>query len=422
MVAACIGADIASALAYAHASGIIHRDVKPGNILLAPDGTTKLVDLGLAKGVRKDDFSLTQTGVSIGTPYYMSPEQINAEKDIDGRSDAYGLGCTLYEAVTGTKPFEAESSAQMMIKHLQQKMRHPMDLDPTLSKAFCAVLDRLVACKREDRYPDLELAEQDLRAIAEGDEPACTPPVPAKSRFRRREVVSKTKRRPSCRLAAVSKKGMPAASTAIQRRALHGRRASTSRLRPVKPRTSPAPLVGGIALAGVLLALLIAGFLGGQRPVTKQTPTKETRNTEDRTDDKASPPENTEPKESPASPKTGIPEAAPSHPIDLPGGAPTLAELTSFLHGKVMQYDRARARLDVDYDFIDEEQFLDFKVDKQASILVLIGSSTSMGFRGCAASDTSACAASPSTATASPPFPARIAMASAPMPGWSLKR
>jgi len=166
-----VGAAIASALAHAHAAGIVHRDVKPENILLARDGTPKLADLGLATITSAKDASLTQSGTTVGTPYYIAPEQARAEKDIDGRADAYSLGCTLYHATTGRPPFDAASPALVMVKHLQEKMPHPQSINPELSDDFCRVLGRLVARNREDRYAEMENVHNDLQALFEGREP-----------------------------------------------------------------------------------------------------------------------------------------------------------------------------------------------------------------------------------------------------------
>jgi serine/threonine-protein kinase len=180
-----LGAAIASGLAHAHANGIVHRDVKPANVLLDKDGTPKLADLGLAKaacGVQEDS-SLTQSGSAVGTPYYMAPEQARAEPDIDGRADIYALGCTLYHAATGRTPFEADSPALIMVKHISEKMPHPRGYRPELSDTFCGILERMLIRRREDRYAKMSQVAEDLEALARGETPRLFALPPVKSNF-----------------------------------------------------------------------------------------------------------------------------------------------------------------------------------------------------------------------------------------------
>jgi serine/threonine-protein kinase len=179
-----IGAAISSALAHAHAAGIIHRDVKPDNILIARDGIPKLADLGLAKASTEGDSAMTQTGTTVGTPHYMSPEQAAGRKDVDGRADIYSLGCTLYHAATGKTPFTAPTPAVMMVKHIKDKMPHPQSVRADLSENFCTVLERMLARNPRDRYQDIAAAGHDMERILSGSAPVEAHLDPEKSNFR----------------------------------------------------------------------------------------------------------------------------------------------------------------------------------------------------------------------------------------------
>jgi len=151
--------DVAKALAFAHARGVIHRDIKPNNILLA-HGSTVVTDFGIAKAIaaakRGDDVEnvdkqtaaavLTAVGVTIGTPAYMSPEQITGDSDIDHRADIYAFGCVVFEMLTGTPPFEAGSLPALFAAHLTRKPRalteHRSDAPPSLAKLVAGCLEK----------------------------------------------------------------------------------------------------------------------------------------------------------------------------------------------------------------------------------------------------------------------------------------
>ena len=157
--AAAIGRQVASALAAAHALGITHRDIKPDNILLTvgPDGQAqaKVLDFGIAK-VREGSFDVgpgytpTETGMVVGTPQYVSPEQAMGKRgdDLDGRSDLYSLGVTLYEMITGRLPFESSTPMQMILHHVQtpppppQKVRPDLNLPPAVGAAIMRALQK----------------------------------------------------------------------------------------------------------------------------------------------------------------------------------------------------------------------------------------------------------------------------------------
>jgi hypothetical protein len=149
---------IASGLDYAHRRGIVHRDVKPGNVLLSDEGVVKITDFGIAKLVSLD---VTQTGVALGTPAYMSPEQIQG-KTLDGRSDQFSLGVLLYQMLTGRLPFDAPNAHSMLYKILHAEPERPGAVSSALSPAVDRVLGRALAKAPEDRYPTCAALAQEL--------------------------------------------------------------------------------------------------------------------------------------------------------------------------------------------------------------------------------------------------------------------
>jgi serine/threonine protein kinase len=169
---------VARALAHAHARGLIHRDVKPKNIMINNDGAVKLADLGLARETADIEAAQTEAGKAYGTPYYISPEQIRGRVDIDGRADIYGLGATFYHMVTGRVPFIAEDSAEVMRKHLRDPLIPPDHINTTLSAGVSEVIEIMMAKRREDRYKNVEELLIDLEAIRNGQ-----PPIQAHKRF-----------------------------------------------------------------------------------------------------------------------------------------------------------------------------------------------------------------------------------------------
>jgi serine/threonine-protein kinase len=178
-----IGISISSALDHMHAADILHRDVKPDNILIARDGTHKLVDLGLAKGVPLGSTQLTKEGTVVGTPTFMAPEQARASRDIGSWTDQYSLGCTLYYAATSQVPYRGINPAKVMLRHVKGGMTHPKILRRSLSNGFCAVLANMVALKPQDRYATLGEVVEDLEALLAGKPLKHKAPPPEKSNF-----------------------------------------------------------------------------------------------------------------------------------------------------------------------------------------------------------------------------------------------
>ena len=168
-----VATDVCSALGYAHDRGLIHRDVKPGNILLADDGTVKVTDFGIARAV--DNETVTRTAAVLGTAAYLSPEQAQG-LDVDPRSDLYSLGVVLYEALTGEQPFTGASAVTVAYQHVQEPPRPPRDVDPAISAAAEAITMRALAKNPANRYQHAEEMRNDLLNARAGT-PVAAPAV-----------------------------------------------------------------------------------------------------------------------------------------------------------------------------------------------------------------------------------------------------
>jgi serine/threonine-protein kinase len=162
---------IAEALAHAHSRGFIHRDVKPKNIMLTPEGVAKLADMGLARQASDAEAALAEAGKAFGTPYYIAPEQIRGDPNIDFRADIYSLGATLYQMVTGRVPFEAPTPQQVMQKHLLTALVPPDHLNTKLSAGMSEVVEVMMSKKPKDRYASTADLLLDLKAVRAGKPP-----------------------------------------------------------------------------------------------------------------------------------------------------------------------------------------------------------------------------------------------------------
>jgi tRNA A-37 threonylcarbamoyl transferase component Bud32 len=167
--AAAIAADVCSALAAAHARGLVHRDVKPPNVMLTPSGRVKLMDLGIARADTAE--SATQTGAHtamIGTALYLSPEQAQGQP-VDPRSDLYSLGCCLYEMLTGSVPFRGATPVAILYRHVREDPAPPRLLNPDVPPALEAVCLKALAKRPEDRYQTAVEMREDLDRARAGD-------------------------------------------------------------------------------------------------------------------------------------------------------------------------------------------------------------------------------------------------------------
>jgi serine/threonine-protein kinase len=174
-----IGTEAARALDYAHAHGVVHRDVKPENILLTADGTTLVADFGIARALGGDDPQLTETGMSVGTPTYMSPEQAAGERNVDGRSDVYSLGCVVYEAVAGEPPFTGPTAQIVLMRRFTDTPRPLHEARETVPTAVEQAVAKALARSPADRFATAAQFAQALHPAV--PTPAATPTVSAVS-------------------------------------------------------------------------------------------------------------------------------------------------------------------------------------------------------------------------------------------------
>jgi serine/threonine-protein kinase len=159
---------VARALDYAARFQIVHRDIKPDNILLSDQNDAKLADLGLARGARGETPELTQSDACMGTPTYMPPEQARAARDADARSDLYSLGATFYHLVCGRPPFGGSNTIEVLLQHATAPIPDPRTFAPHLSPAFAALLTRLL-------QKDPALRPQSAAALLDGLARCATP-------------------------------------------------------------------------------------------------------------------------------------------------------------------------------------------------------------------------------------------------------
>jgi len=162
---------VAKALKHAHAVDLIHRDIKPKNIMINAAGVVKLADMGLARETTDIEAAKSEAGKAYGTPYYIAPEQIRGEMDIDGRADIYGLGATFYHMVTGRVPFLADDPSEVLRKHLREKLIPPDHINTSLSAGVSEIIEVMMAKNKDDRYRNADELLADLESVRNDQTP-----------------------------------------------------------------------------------------------------------------------------------------------------------------------------------------------------------------------------------------------------------
>jgi eukaryotic-like serine/threonine-protein kinase len=169
-----LAADICGALDFSHRNGIVHRDVKPGNVMITPDGAVKVMDFGIARAVSDSAATMTSTAAVIGTAQYLSPEQARGE-GVDARSDVYSLGCLLYELVTGAPPFTGDSPVSVAYQHVREDPRLPSSINPAIPPELDAIVMKAMAKNPANRYQSAADMRSDLLRAVAGQRVEATP-------------------------------------------------------------------------------------------------------------------------------------------------------------------------------------------------------------------------------------------------------
>lgn len=172
-----ITADVLAALEISHEMGLVHRDIKPGNVMMTKRGVVKVMDFGIARAMQSGVTSMTQTGMVVGTPQYLSPEQALG-RGVDARSDLYSVGIMLFQLVTGRLPFEADSPLAIAYAHVQEEPVAPSSINRALPPAIDALVARALKKNPNERFPSAEAMRDECLRVAQSLAPAAPSIVP----------------------------------------------------------------------------------------------------------------------------------------------------------------------------------------------------------------------------------------------------
>jgi len=253
---------VAEALAYAHRQGVIHRDVKPANVLISREGDALLADFGIAK-IYEDTLQLTGEGGMVGTPAYMAPEQLQG-KPVDPRTDIYALGVVLYQALTGECPFVAETPLAVALMHIHDSLRPPREINPTIPESLERIILRAMAKNPADRFASAsEMSEALKGVLAELRAPPIETVLPIASPATQEQAAT---RPPSAAPPAATATAMlePAAPDPAPAEPVVARQA--------QPRGRRGLLIGAGAALVLVAALAFVLARGGSAPTTAGGP------------------------------------------------------------------------------------------------------------------------------------------------------
>lgn len=254
-----IAKSIADALGYAWDEfRIVHRDIKPANIIIDKKGVTKILDLGISKSLDEDN-SLTMTGTFVGTPYYMSPEQALGDKNIDFRADIYSLGATLYHMLTGTLPFDANTVMAIVSRHLRDPLPPAGERNPALSKQCCALLEVLMAKKREERQQSWLEVMKDIDLVLQGKYPKT--PVPKNEEANRVYSMSVSEEVSTIKAVAPQDKTVICKTDGDDKADMKPEVAKSAKINEVKPKTEPQKPKSRMSCGLLLIIFLLIAFL-----------------------------------------------------------------------------------------------------------------------------------------------------------------
>jgi len=176
-----ITAEVLTALEYSHRNGIVHRDIKPGNVMLTPSGAVKVMDFGIARAAADSGATVTQTAAVLGTAQYLSPEQARGQS-VDARSDLYSTGCLLYELLTGRPPFVGDSPVSVAYQHVREDPVPPSQIDSDIPPALDAIVLKALAKNPDNRYDDAAQMRADIERALAGNPVAATPVLTEQTR------------------------------------------------------------------------------------------------------------------------------------------------------------------------------------------------------------------------------------------------